>query len=329
MIDIGAGVADIINNPANRGIGAGINQNIKSVKQVTRSWKKQTSIVQEKPYQQNTIKSVLNNAVKNTVKATGTAVSETVNTAIKNTAGAIKEDTLGEMMRTLITGNRQANTIASLAEMTMKKSIDELLQDQIKKGKLSLQTSQLGKTYATAKAYYKKLYDADKMMMDLRNNTEKNITSIINKGINDKLAAWQKGLPKWQRNILANSKLASSLQTYIKNATANCIKGIFGDSVIKNWNTKLLDNLKRLKTSIQDQFNKTFKGGIEYYQKLKQAIADKIKLYQEMKTRFEKHITSVINDYKKKISDAIQSFTKKLVSSIGDSIKSLASGIKL
>lgn len=327
MINIGAGVADIVNSSMGQGIGSAIKQN--SIKQVTKTWKKETPIIQGRPYKKNTLQSVLSNAASSAVKQVGTAVTETIQKQGKSIQGSVTEDTVGELFKTLIGGNRQANTLSGLVDMTMKKSVDEMLTEQIKKGKLSLQTSKLGKTYATAIAYYKKLYDGDKIMMDLRNKTEKNISKVINQSLNDKLSSWQNKLSSWQKHLLANSKLTSSLQKYISDQTAKCIQGIFGDSVIKNWNSKLIGNLERIKKSIKDQIQVTFKGGIEYYQKLRQAIADKIKIYQEMKTRFEQHITSVINDYKKKIFGAIQSFTNKLVESIGASVKSLVSGIKL
>lgn len=327
MINIGAGVADIVNSSMGQGIGSAIKQN--SIKQVTKTWKKETPIIQGRPYKKNTLQSVLSNAASSAVKQVGTTVTETVQKQGKTIQRSVTEDTVGELFKTLIGGNRQANTLSGLVDMTMKKSVDEMLTEQIKKGKLSLQTSKLGKTYATAIAYYKKLYDGDKIMMDLRNKTEKNISKVINQSLNDKLSSWQNKLPNWQKHLLANSKLTSSLQKYISDQTAKCIQGIFGDSVIKNWNSKLIGNLERIKKSIKDQIQVTFKGGIEYYQKLRQAIADKIKVYQEMKTRFEQHITSVINDYKKKIFGAIQSFTNKLVESIGASVKSLVSGIKL
>ena len=327
MINIGAGVADIINDPMSHGIGAGIQGN--TIKQVTKTWKKTTPVVQGKPLKVNTLQSVLSNAAKQTVKQTGTAVTETISQKTKTVQNNINEDMVGDLFRSLVGGNRKANTLSGLVDMTMKKSVDEMLQDQIKKGKLSLKTSQLGTTYATARAYYKKLYDGDKIMMDLRNKTEKNISNTINKALNDKLASWQNKLPSWQKRLLANTKLASSLRKYINVQTEKCIQGIFGDSVIKSWNSKLISNLNTIKDKIKNQIQVSFKGGIEYYKKLRQAIADKIKVYQEMKTRFEKHISSIINDYKSKISAAVKQFTEHLVSSVGSSLKSLASGVKL
>lgn len=338
MVNIGAGVADIINDPMSRGIGSSISSNVtqmKSIKQVQKTWKKTPAVITGKmTTQKNTVKSVLSNnqsktAAQKNLNALGNVVIDTVNNTGKSVQNAVNENTIGELTRQLLGKDTKGITLTSLVDMTMKKSIDSMLQDEIKKGKLSLQTSKLGTTYATARAYYKKLYDGDIIMTDLRNKAEKNISNAINKSINDKLFSWQNKLPSWSKNILAASKLTSSLQKFVRLETKNCIEAIFGDSVIKNWNSTLVKNLNKIKGTIQDQFQKTFKGGIEYYKKLRQAIADKIKVYQEMKQRFEKHIASVINDFKQKIVGAIQDFTKELVSSIGDSVKTAVAGIKL
>ena len=48
MINIGAGVANIVNSSMGQGIGSAIKQN--SIKQVTKTWKKETPIIQGRPY---------------------------------------------------------------------------------------------------------------------------------------------------------------------------------------------------------------------------------------------------------------------------------------
>ncbi len=320
MINIGAAasdiISDVINNPMNRGIGAGLPNNNSTVSK---------NVQQSK----NTIKAVTKPVAKgNTATVKRSPVKDTVNRQ-NNTAQSVSNDDIGNLLKELIGANKQGTTLNNLVDATLKKSVDEMLEQEIKKGRISLQTSKLGTTYATAKAYYKKLYDGDKIMIDLRNKTEKNISNTINHAINKRLSSWQNGMPKWQKTLLANSKLASSLRKYVNTITQNCIQGIFGDSVLNSWNSAILRNIKKVKDAIKTQFNTTFKGGIEYMQKLKKAIADKIKLYQEMKARYEKHIASIINDYKEKITNAIKQFTDHLASAIGGSIKSMVAGIKL
>ncbi len=312
---------DDIYNPANRGIGAGIyqssgNSTITSVTTTTKSNNK------------NTIQSVLKDTGTTVNKTVKTGVTDTLNQTIKASTANV-EKSLGELTRELLTDKGGSVSINGVLNSVMKKTVDQIINDEIKKGSLSFQTSQLGTTIAKVRSYYKKLYDGDVIMLNLRNNAEKNITKAITQSLNDKLASWQKGLPNWQKRLLANSKLASSLQSFLKVQTQNCIKSIFGDSLISGINNKLLKNLTNIKDAIKTQFNTTFKGAIEYAAKLQKATAEKIVQFQEMKKKFEQHISSIINEYKKKISEAIQNFTNKLVSTITSSIKVSLSGVKL
>lgn len=313
---------DDIYRPDKRGIGAGINQS--SENSTTAS----ATITIKNNSNKNTIQSVLKNtgtAVNKTVK---TGVTDTINQTIKASTANV-EKSLGELTRELLTDKGGSVSINGVLNSVMKKTVDQIINDEIKKGSLSFQTSKLGTTIAKVRSYYKKLYDGDVIMLNLRNKAEKNITKAITQSLNDKLASWQKGLPNWQKRLLANSKLASSLQSFLKIQTQNCIKSIFGDSLISGINNKLLKNLTNIKDAIKTQFNTTFKGAIEYAAKLQKAIAEKIVQFQEMKKKFEQHISSIINEYKKKISEAIQNFTNKLVSTITSSIKVSLSGVKL
>ena len=328
---LGLSVANIIDtsiltDPMQHGIGAGLTQNKKTSQTIpVNSSNKQKQSSDKK----NTSSAVLNKTAQSITVTAGTIVTDIVKTTDQAATTTVNETTIGDLTRILITGGKNESSIADLANMMMKKSVDQILNEEIKKGKIKLQTSELGTTYATAKAYYKKLYDGDKILTDLRNKTEKNISKSINQKFNDTLKNWQDKLPEWQKNILIRSKLASSLQNYVSTLTKNCINNIFGDSVIKNWNDALVKNLNKIKDTLKTKFNETFKGGIEYYKKLRKAIADKIKLYTEMKQKFEQHITSIINEYKNKIAKAVSEFTTKLVNSITSSIKTAIGSIKL
>lgn len=327
---LGLSVANIIDtsiltDPMQHGIGAGLTQNKKaSQTKPVNSANKEKQETKKK----NTVSAVLNKTAQTTASTVGTVVTDYIKATSQVTTTAVNETTIGDLTRALI-GGKTGSSVADFADLMMKRSVDQILNDEIKKGKIKLKTSELGTTYATAKAYYKKLYDGDKILMDLRNKTEKNISKSINQKFNNTLKNWQDKLPEWQKNILIRSKLASSLQNYVSSLTTNCINAVFGDSVIKNWNDTLVKNLNKIKDTLKTQFNKTFKGGIEYYKKLRQAIADKIKLYTEMKQKFEKHITSIINEYKNRITKAVSEFTTKLVNSITSSIKTAIGSIKL
>ena len=210
----------------------------------------------------------------------------------------------------------------------MGKTIDKMIEEQIDKGKLSLQTSKLGTTYATAYAYYKKLYDGSIIMTELRNKTEKNIAKTINQRINDKVASWQKGLPNWQKKLLANSKLMSSLTAAVNVETKKYIEAIFSDKTIKGINDAVIGNLKKIKNTINETIQVNFKDQIAYVKKLRTAIQEKIVFYQKLKKEYEQKIQKTLDEFKKQLTNVISKFTEKLVSTLTSAIKINVGSIK-
>ena len=322
FIDI-SGIID----PASRGIGASIDQGQKTSTTVSINDILKGTISSSNT-SKNTIQSIISSSKDTVSKSIKTGTTTTIDNALKKSTTNI-EKSLGELTKELLTDKGGSVSINGILNSVMKKSVDQIINDEIKKGKLSFQTSQLGTTIAKVRSYYKKLFDGDVIMLNLRNKAEKNIAKTLTQALNDKLSSWQNGLQDWQKRLLANSKLASTLTNFIKVQTNNCIKAIFGDNLIKGINNTLLKNLTNIKDAIKTQFNTTFKGAIEYATKLRKAIADKIEAFKEMKKKFEQHISSIVNEYKKKIAEAIQNFTQKLVSTITSSIKVSLGSIKL
>lgn len=316
-IDFTAGIAGIINDPASRGIGAAIQQNKKTVKSNT--------IQTTAP--KNTVKSVLTDAKKTAQQITSsTSQTKTANTDI--VYDALTSGVPMQRINQQIFGN-QSNYVTTLVNEMLDATVGRKLKDEIKKGKLSLQTSDVGKTYATAVAYYKKLYDGSLIMTQLRNKTEKNISDLINKRINDKLFSWQKNAPEWQRLLLAKSKLASSLRNTVNREIHTAITGLVSDKMISGINDALLNNLKKISGNIGTAINTQFKTQIESVVKLKSIVQEKIVAFTKLKQEYEKKISDAIKSLTNKISGAIQQFTQKLVDSLAGSVKSLVSGIKL
>ncbi len=194
MVDLAAGVFDIINDPMSHGIGAGIGQE----KVVTKTQPTKITV----PKKQTTTKK---NTVQAVTKNTGTTkVPADIQDILNSSAPAQRLDQA-------IFGSNNGNYISTLVNEMLDATISKKLQAEIKAGKLSLKTSQLGKTYAIAVSYYKKLYDGSLIMTQLRNKTEKKISDLINKRINDKIFSWQKNLGDFGKILLSKSKLASSL----------------------------------------------------------------------------------------------------------------------
>lgn len=320
-MDFTAGIKDIILNPDKHGIGAGIKQNDKDGKKATDTIVKQEAI-KEKAEE---IKKNVETMAKEQVSAYRKAATDVVQSQSDALLSQINIFSVESSVKQIFGNNNKY--VNSLVDDVLGKTVDQMIQEQIKKGKLSLQTSKLGTTYATARAYYKKLYDGSIIMTQLRNKTEENISKSITQRINDKVARWQNGLPTWQKQILAQSKLMSSLTAMVNQETKKCIESIFSDSVIKNTNEALINNLKKTKKWVNDQLVKSIGPQIEYFKKLRSAIQDKIKLYTELKDKFQKRIMTMINQFKEKLTTMLKDFTTKLVDSIKGSIK--LGGIKI
>ena len=324
MIDLTAGIMNIINDPMSRGIGAGIQQNKTTTTKATTT---QTTAAK------NTVQSVLSSGNASTdakttaQKVTGT-VQSTNNTSLNDIYDTLTSGVPVQRISQQIFGN-QTNYVTNLVNEMLDATVGRKLKDEIKKGKLSLQTSKIGETYATAVAYYKKLYDGSFIMTELRNKTEKNISDLINKRINDKLFSWQNGSSEWTKLLLSKSKLASSLRNAVNTEVHNAIGSLVSDKIISDINDSLLKNLKSISGNIGTTLNTQFKGQIENVVKLKSVVQEKIAEFTKLKETYEKKIADTIKSLTTKIGEAIQQFTQKLVDTIGGSVKNLVSGLKL
>ena len=327
MINIGTGVADIINNPDAHGIGASIKDT--KTKTKVETGEKNVKIIKQ---------TNKNNKQVNLIDNLGKAIEETLKDSTKKTTDIIKKKSeqitsnintaTADGLAKEIFGIKKDTFVGNLVDDMMGKTIDKMIEEQIDKGKLSLQTSKLGTTYATAYAYYKKLYDGSIIMTELRNKTEKNIAKTINQRINDKVASWQKGLPNWQKKLLANSKLMSSLTAAVNVETKKYIEAIFSDKTIKGINDAVIGNLKKIKNTINETIQVNFKDQIAYVKKLRTAIQEKIVFYQKLKKEYEQKIQKTLDEFKKQLTNVISKFTEKLVSTLTSAIKINVGSIK-
>ena len=300
MINLATGVLDIVKNPDIRGVGANINQNTVSQK-VNDTVQKQTAT---------------------TVQQATTQTKNSVNNLSSIVASSTKQ------LSQQIFGD-QTNYISTLVNKMLNTTVEKKLQDEIKQGNLSLQKDELDKTYTTATAYYKKIYDGSLSMKQISNKTEKNISDLINKRLIDKLSSWQNGSLDIQRVLLPQSKLVTSLRNSVINEVHTAISSLVSDKMISGINDTLLKNLKSISGNIGTTINTTFTPQIESVVKLKSIVQEKIVEFTKLKQEYEQKITSAIQSLTGKISEAMQQFTQKLVDSVAGSVKNLVSGLKL
>lgn len=317
VINLAQEVGKIITDPASRGIGAGVNQ--KQQTKATDTASKDKQALSNTSFALFTVGGGFGGAF-------GQGVNDQSVTATTPSSGtmqrSIESPLPAERLASEIFGNKK-NYVSTLVDEMLDATVNKKIRDEIKKGKLSLKTSKLATTYATAVAYYKKLYDGSIIMNQLRNKTEKNISKLINQSINDKVAAWQKKLPNWQRMLLSKSKLMSSLTNSVNEEVRRAIGSIVTDKMISGINDNIISSLKKINTNISTTITTKFKNEIEKAIKLRSAVQEKIVQFMELKRQYETKIYNAIQAFKNKIAEVISNFTKKLVSTLTDSIKSL------
>ena len=252
-----------------------------------------------------------------TVKETKEKVAETIKKQSESISQQVSNTDILAMTKQLF-GNGYTG---QLVDAVMEKSVENLLDEQLKKGKISLQVSKIGTTYATAEMYFKKIYDVDSTMLSLKNKAEQSISKSMNRSINDKIAAWQNGLPEWQRRLLAQSKICSSITNFVNIETKNCIDAVFSSAAISKYSSKMVGTIKDLQDRIESTIQTKYKKEFEYVQKLKKAVQDKLVYYQHVKAKYEKILKDAIDAFKKKIADALAKWTQALITSITSSIK--------
>lgn len=322
-IDLAAGIKDMLENPHKTGIGASINNVQPKVYNDSKSIIIKSNDSAQKT-SNNKSGNLTNTATNNTNKTKTTSTTKETKTVSSSPSKDLSISALSKQ----IFGDKSIY-IKTIADDMMQKTINDMIKEQIRKGTISVQTSKIGKAYSTAYAYYKKLYDGSIIMKELRNKTEKNIAKTINKSLNDKIAKWQNGLPNWQKKILANSKIMSTLTTFVNNETQKVMQSLFSDTFIKNVNDVVLKNLKKIKDSIQNTISTGFKKQIEQLKELRSKIQERIKVFMEMKEKYEKKIMDTLNQYKEKLAEAIKQFTDKLVNDLKGKINISVGEIKL
>ena len=287
MTTFTTGIHDILNNPADHGIG---------------------------------------HAVQNTVSQKITDISGTAKQSVPVTTVQNSIDNLRDI---LIGQDKNVSSIADIADAFLMKSVDQMLDGQAKNGKLSLTAKNIDSTFSTVSATYKNLFDNGKTIMDLRNDTMKNLDKVMKQAINTKLSTWQLNGQGWQQQILAKSKLAETLRKAISIETQKCVTAIFSEKTLSQFNTALADNLKRISKNVSSTLQTSFKSVLNVKTQIQKSIANKIQAFTAAKAKVMQQISTIVADYKQKIANVISDITSKIASSAQSLITSVAGGFAL
>lgn len=281
----------------------------------------------------------ITNLKNNTTKATDT------NKKTLSNGGEIVEIDLGAYTAqdfTPIKANNSALTafvktnfqgqLGDSVSLLINKSIDQIVEDQIGLKTKDLIKSDAGLLYQEGKAVYEKILKSEQTISHMRDTYTKGITDGVTNSVNktlDKLG--NKGVGGAVRNFLVQTQLAQAVTDSINLMVTSTIKALVNDQMIKNVSKQMIDTVKSIKKQCIGTLKNTFKNQLEYAKKLKTAIQDKFKAFEEAKAKFLKKITDVINDINQKISAYLtkvtQMITEKLTSLVAGALGGLTKGL--
>lgn len=303
---------DIIHNPENHGFGAGIQQTTASAPEPARA--------------KNTVGAVLKTTVDKVTAKAGQQVTDRVAQPTQNASQDVRTG-IDELKDVLLGKDGKASSITAIADEFLTKSVDRMLEDQLKKGTISLDPNKLDSTFAGISSVYKKLYDTDKDMLALREDTIKNISSTMNREINNKLTGWLGTGQDWRRQLLSNTKLTGVLQKVVSAETAKCVSAILNNNTLSVFSKSLSESMKRLTANTSSMLQKQLKHVMDVKVKIKEMVTTQIKAFTEAKAKIQEKFTNLISSYKEKIASAISDFTSKLAGSAQSLIASAAGGL--
>lgn len=266
------------------------------------------------------------------------AKKKAVNTTVKvlSNGGEVKTIDLGAYVGQEFTPTKMTNKdlvafvrtnfqgeIANGVDLLINNSIDKIVEDQIGLKTKELMKTDVGLIYQEGKAVYEKILKSEQTLLQLRGAYTKGITESVNNTVNGALnKLGNKGVGGFVRNFLVQSKLAEVVTGSINLIVTETIKAVASDQMIKNVSKQMIDTVKAIKKQSLNALKTTFKNQIEYVNKLKKAIKDKFKAFEDAKKAFLKKITDYISDINEKISKYLTKITK----AITDKVASLVAG---
>ena len=118
------------------------------------------------------------------------------------------------------------------------------------------------------------------------------IENIVNKQMNKFTSN------KWVGKILGNSQLGKKITDSINSMVTNAINQLISDQSIKGVTDSVKNTVTEMKKKATNYLKEKFSSQYEYGLKLKQAVKDKIKLYEEAKAKYIKQVTEYVTKLK-------------------------------
>lgn len=206
------------------------------------------------------------------------------------------------------------------------KSADDIVKEQLGAIGKKLDNTAIGERYNKARAIYNDIYKSDELLANMRAKYTKSMTTNIENIVNKQMNKFTSN--KWIGKIMANSQLGSQITKSINSMVTSAINQLLSDQLIKGVTDSVKNTVTAMKKKATNYLKETFSSQYEYANKLKQAVKDKIKLYEEAKAKYIKQVTEYVTKLKNEVNAYIKRVTQTIADSLQSSIKGLTSGIK-
>lgn len=242
-------------------------------------------------------------------------------TPLNNSNDNISQQDITNFVKANFTGD-----IATSVNKLIDKSADEIVKEQIGNLSSQLDDTKISNKYNEAKLAYEYIYKSDELLATMRAKYTKSMTSSIENIVDKQMNKFTSN--KWVGKILSNSQLGKQITNSINSMITTAINQLLSDQLIKGVTDSVKNTVTAMKKKATSYLKENFSSQYEYGLKLKQAVKDKIKLYEEAKAKYIKQVTEYITKLKNEVNAYIKRITQTIANSLQSSIKGITSGIK-
>lgn len=242
-------------------------------------------------------------------------------TPFSNSGGNVTQQDITNFVKVNFTGD-----IAISVNKLIDKSADEIVKEQIGNLGSQLDNTEIGKNYNEAKLAYDYIYKSDELLATMRAKYTKSMTSSIENIVDKQMNKFISN--KWVGKILGNSQLGKKITDSINSMVTTAINQLISDQLIKGVTDSVKNTVTEMKKKATNYLKENFSSQYEYGLKLKQAVKDKIKLYEEAKAKYIKQVTEYVTKLKNEVNAYIKRITQTIADSLQSAIQGITSGIK-
>ena len=238
-------------------------------------------------------------------------------TPLNSSSDKVTQQDITNFVKVNFTGD-----IATSVNKLIDKSADEIVKEQIGNLGSQLDDTEISKKYNEAKLAYEYIYKSNGLLATMRAKYTKSMTSSIENIVDKQMNKFISN--KWVGKILGNSQLGKQITNSINSMVTTAINQLLSDQVIKGVTDSVKNTVTEMKKKATNYLKENFSSQYEYGLKLKQAVKDKIKLYEEAKAKYIEQVTEYIT----KLKNEVNAYIKRITQTIADFLQSAIQGIK-